>query len=103
MPLVLEARHLAMVLAVLAEHLPEAELRVFGSRATGKAHRHSDLDLLVVGPQDLPWQRLMAAEEAFAESDLPFSVDLVEAWKADADFLGRIRQESLPLWPPQAA
>lgn len=62
---------------MLSEHLPGREVRVFGSRATGRAKPHSDLDLIVMG--DEPVAALTHAElvSDFDESDLPFRVDLV--------------------------
>lgn len=45
----LSPNHLATVKAVLAEHVPECELWVFGSRATWTDKDYSDLDLAIVG------------------------------------------------------
>ena len=41
---------------LLASHLPVGvKIQVFGSRATGiRLKPHSDLDLLIVGPEKLP-------------------------------------------------
>ncbi len=45
--LVLSARHLAELRALLDRHVPDAVVWAFGSRVTGGAHEGSDLDLLV--------------------------------------------------------
>lgn len=39
-------RHLELVKKILEAHLPRVEVKVFGSRATGKAQPYSDLDLV---------------------------------------------------------
>ena len=65
----------AMVQALLARHLPGTEVWAYGSRAHGAAKPWSDLDLVAFAS---PAQQNAVAElrEAFAESDLPFRVDL---------------------------
>ncbi len=64
-----------IVLAVI----PDAEFRVFGSRATGRARPFSDLDLLILRPKRLNWEQRVALRDAFEASELPYCVDLVEA------------------------
>ena len=51
---------------------------VFGSRACGAAKRSSDLDLALEGPAKLDRKLLAALENAFEDSDLPYTVDLVD-------------------------
>ena len=76
--------HLAIVEGILAEHVPECEVRAFGSRATWNAKDYSDLDLAVVGEGPLPRGALARLKEAFEESRLPMRVDVVD-WNAIAD------------------
>lgn len=66
------------VRTLLAARLPGREVRVFGSRATGRAKPHSDLDLVVMG--ETPVDDRVRAElmADFDDSDLPFRVDLVD-------------------------
>ncbi len=59
--------------------LPGAAVAVFGSRATGRARPFSDLDLLLIDPPRLTWRQRADLRDAFEASELPFSVDLVEA------------------------
>ena len=77
----LNPNHLATVEAILAEHVPECEVRAFGSRATWTARDYSDLDLAVVGEGPLDWRTLSRLKEAFEESDLPMRVDVLD-WHA---------------------
>ncbi|HAT48993.1 MAG: nucleotidyltransferase domain-containing protein [Nitrospirae bacterium] len=73
-------RHLKMVKELLQRHLPDAEVWAYGSRVTGKGHEASDLDLVVRNPENLRVEipGVAALKEAFAESDLPIQVDVVE-------------------------
>lgn len=76
--------HLAIVERILAKHVPEYEVRGFGSRATWNAKDYSDLDLAVVGDEPLPSRTLSSLKEAFEESRLPMRVDVID-WNAIAE------------------
>ena len=52
----LNPNHLETVKGILAEHVPECEVRAFSSRATKTAKDYSDLDLAVVGGEPLDWK-----------------------------------------------
>ena len=69
---------------ILAEYVPECEVRAFGSRATWTAKDYSDLDLAVVGEGPLDWRTLDGLKEAFEESDLPMRVDVLD-WHTISD------------------
>lgn len=97
--------HADCVRRILQAHLPSgARVSVFGSRATGRGLKpHSDLDLLIDGPGELPLAAIADLREAFAESDLPFSVDLLERSDASAEFLSRIETEGMVELSPRPA
>lgn len=77
----LAPEQLAIVRTLLSAQFPECEVRAFGSRVTGNAKPYSDLDIVLVGPARLPIVRLAALREAFAESEIPIRVDLID-WHA---------------------
>ncbi len=79
-------RHLETIKRILREHVPECEVRVFGSRVTRKAKKYSDLDLAVVGDGTLDSDTLRLLKEAFEESDLPFRVDVLDWHGISASF-----------------
>ena len=74
----LNPNHLEIVERILTEHVPECEVRAFGSRATWTARDYSDLDLAVVGDGPLHWRTLSRLREAFEESRLPMRVDVLD-------------------------
>jgi type I restriction enzyme S subunit len=73
--------HLQTIRCILAAHVPECEVRAFGSRVAGTTKKYSDLDLAVVGRRKLDSDTLRLLREAFEESDLPFRVDVID-WAA---------------------
>ena len=77
----LPADQLAVVRRLLAAHVPDVEVRAFGSRVGGKPRPFSDLDLALVGERALESARLEALRDAFSESDLPIRVDVTD-WHA---------------------
>ena len=74
----LKPQHLKIVHDILSRHLPGREVQIFGSRATGRAKPHSDIDLVIMGDELLPVTTMRILRDAFDDSDLPFQVDLVE-------------------------
>ncbi|WVH09653.1 MAG: Nucleotidyltransferase domain protein [Fluviibacter phosphoraccumulans EoVTN8] len=80
---------LAIVKSILARHVPGAAVWAFGSRATGKAKKFSDLDLCIDTGKPLGLNLASALAEDFAESDLPWKVDLVD-WATTSEGFRKI-------------
>lgn len=79
MAIQLEQRHRKIVADVLATALGQiGEVKVYGSRATGRARASSDLDLVIFPPVSEAAIGTLALE--FEESDLPIFVDVI-AWE----------------------
>src|SRR5271155_6120617 len=75
----LPAEHRRLVLSILRANLPQTtKVWVFGSRATGRARRYSDLDLAIDAGRRLTLDEIARLTEAFSDSDLPYRVDLVD-------------------------
>lgn len=89
----LEKPHQAALAAMLEPLRGSSRLYLFGSRARGAWRRHSDIDILVDGDGPVPIELLARVETAIAESDLPVSVDLVDARRASAEFIAAISGE----------
>ncbi len=75
---------LAAVRQILRTHLPGREVRAFGSRVTGRTKPASDLDLCIMEGTPLAAAEVDRLRTAFAESDIPIKVDIVE-WAALSD------------------
>ena len=76
-----EEKYLTEIRRILGEHVPDCEVRVFGSRIEGKARDFSDLDLVLVGSEKLNWRRVEFLKDAFASSNLPMTIDVID-WHA---------------------
>ncbi|MYD33694.1 MAG: restriction endonuclease subunit S [Acidimicrobiales bacterium] len=70
--------HLAVVSSILNAHVSGRTIRAYGSRTKWSAREHSDLDLVVMGESPLGPSALAKLREAFEDSDLPFSVDVLD-------------------------
>ena len=86
----LKPQQLEQVRNILQQHVPEAKVYAFGSRVKRTAKVHSDLDLVVVGEAEIPLGRMHLLEEAFAESELPFRVDVLDWHAISAEFREQI-------------
>ena len=80
----LQPEDLHAVRAILAAAVPQCEVRAYGSRVTGTARPGSDLDLAIVGTAPIDPLVLARLGSVFEESDLPFSIDLLD-WNAVPD------------------
>ncbi len=93
----LSIHQLEIVRAILAHHVPDRDVLVFGSRARDNAKPMSDLDLAILGEEPLSLSLRSAIEEAFCESDLPMKVDLLD-WSTTADSFRRlIARDGVPV------
>ncbi len=89
--------HLAIVKRILAERVPSAEVRAFGSRVRGQAKPWSDLDLVIIGTAPLSLRELGELREAFEASTLPMRVDLVDWHTVGPAFREVIAAQAVPL------
>ncbi len=78
----IEERHLTIVKSILSKY--PYTFYAFGSRITGKNKKFSDLDIVYFEP--ISYQELAHLEEDFEESDLPFTVDIVNWNSCDPKF-----------------
>jgi predicted nucleotidyltransferase len=96
----LKESDLAEVKRILAEHVPECEVRAFGSRVDGEAREYSDLDLALVGAGQLDWQRIETLKDAFAASDLPIAIDVVDWHAISPEFRAVVEQSFVVVQEP---
>ncbi len=78
---------------ILRAHVPDCTVWVFGSRATGRTKPYSDLDLAVSGEKLLGMDLIGQLAESFAESDLPYKVDIVDWTTASENFRKTIERD----------
>ena len=93
----LEPGQLATVRSIMRSTLPNVRVWAFGSRVQGRAKRFSDLDLAVEGEAALEWQQLFALKDAFSESDLPITVDVLDLRSISPEFRLLVERERVAL------
>lgn len=87
-----------LVCSIFATHLPDTEVWAYGSRVHWNATPSSDLDLVAFSSDK---SELANCRDAFAESSLPFRVDLFLWDEIPENFQDRIKQEYAVLMPKQ--
>lgn len=85
----IEPRHLEMIFSILKKY--GYTFYIFGSRITEKARKFSDVDLCYT--DDIPSKTLFAIKEDFEESNLPYTVDLVNYHKCQPYFQEIIKKK----------
>ena len=85
----LNPKHLETVQRILLKHIPDCEVRAFGSRVKWTAKDYSDLDLAVIGSRRFDLREMSRLTEAFEESNLPIRVDVVD-WYAISEGFKRV-------------
>ena len=97
-PIDIRSHDLSIVQQILRATLPpHAKVCVFGSRATGKTKRSSDLDLAIDAGRPLTQNENFALGDAFDESDLPYKVDLVDMHNVSETFKAIIERDMVAL------
>ena len=97
-PVDIRADHLEIVQGILREHLPGGvNAWVFGSRADWTTKDSSDLDLALEGKSKLDRKVLGALADAFEDSDLPYTVDIVDINRVSENFRRIVDAERAPL------
>jgi len=84
-----------MVLDALGQH--DAAVWLFGSGARGEAPQHSDsdIDIAILPRDDLSSGFFAELAADFAESTIPYDVDLVDLRHADAALVDEVRREGV--------
>jgi uncharacterized protein len=74
-------KYKSIIQDILHRLAPECEVRAYGSRVNGGSHAGSDLDMVVIGKKPIDWKVMAKLRGEFEESNLPFSVDVLD-WNA---------------------
>lgn len=88
----LDPKNMEIVLDILKKHIPQYEVRAFGSRITQQYKKFSDLDIAILAPSELNIRELGDIKDAFSESNLPIKVDVLDWHNISEDFQNLINQ-----------
>jgi type I restriction enzyme S subunit len=89
-----ESKQLALIKKILKRHITYKTVWAYGSRVNWTANQYSDLDLVVF---DANTVKLGELKEDFAESDLPFTVDVMPWGKIPEKFKNKILEKYVVL------
>lgn len=80
--------HLRLLRQIVQKHVDTTKYQpiVFGSRVNGKARKYSDVDLGFLSAEPLSQKTLYRVMDDLEESDLPYTVDVVDFATADPKF-----------------
>ncbi len=96
-PVDIRPDHLQIVQDILHMHLPlGVKVRVFGSRANWTTKDSSDLDLALEGENRLNHKLLGTLKDAFTDSTLPYTVDVVDFQRIGDSFRQIVEAQSVP-------
>lgn len=95
----LTERYLQLIRDVLDHELSQCRCRVylFGSRAENRANRASDVDLAVDTNEGVK-EKLARIQTAFEESEIPFTVDIVDLNSTSPALKQKIKQRGKLIW-----
>ena len=97
-PVDIRPDHLDIVHGILREHLPVGvKVWVFGSRANWTTKDSSDLDIALEGEGKLSHKLLGQLEDAFEDSSLPYTVDVVDLNRIGDSFKRIVESQRAPL------
>ena len=77
---------MSIVKGILKTYVPGCEVRVFGSRVSGRPKPYSDLDLVLMAESKINRETLIKLKEAFQESSLPSRVDVLDWHRISLEF-----------------
>jgi uncharacterized protein len=89
----LEERHLKIIHQILSKY--SYSFYAYGSRVKGTARKYSDLDLCY--REEVPSVMVRKIKEEFAESNLPFEVELVNWYHMNPEFQELIKKDLLKI------
>ena len=87
----LDDKQLNIVKHILKTHIPDYEVRAYGSRVTGNADKFSDLDIAILSLKNIDWRRLEHLKDSFSASELSIIVHIA-SWQRIADHFCAIKQ-----------
>lgn len=75
-----------IVLDIIKRFCSQCSVWVFGSRYTGNHKPYSDLDLVIICEEKISFKELGKIQDAFEESELNFSVDVLDWNRISEEF-----------------
>ena len=78
---------------ILSQHKQDYDFYYYGSRVKGNYEKTSDLDILIKGKEEMPYDKLEIIKFFFDKSDLPFVVNFIDFHSTDEKFYKMIEKD----------
>jgi len=88
----IEKEQLQILKKILKKYLPNAEIRIFGSRYKHTNKEYSDIDIAIVQKEKISIKLYSELKEEFEESNLKYRVDLID-WNIISEEFKQIIEE----------
>ena len=85
------------LVSIILKHVPDAQLKLFGSRANNTAKEFSDVDIAIITQDKLDLAKLTILKDEVAQSDFPYMVDLIDWHRVSDEFREHILKMSIEL------
>lgn len=93
----LSRKEVDLIISIIHSVVSDAEIFLFGSRASGRERADSDVDIAIRSRIEVTFEQILELKYLFSESDLPFFVDLVDLSVIDSCFRDAIANDLVPL------
>ena len=93
----LESEYKDKIIGILTVLFPDGKIYLFGSRARGTHSDRSDIDIAIDEGEVMRPRRLGEAVSMFAESNIPYKIDIVDFHSASDDMQYFIKKEGV-IW-----
>lgn len=88
----IEQKQLEILKDILKKHVPNAEVRIFGSRYKHTNKETSDIDIAIVQKEKIGLELYSKMKEEFEESNLKYRVDIID-WNVISEEFKKIIEE----------
>lgn len=82
-----------IIKSILAPYKKDFDFYYYGSRVKGNFEKSSDLDVLIRGKAEIPYDKLETLNFLFDNSDLPFVVNFADFYNIDEKFYDLIKKD----------
>jgi predicted nucleotidyltransferase len=89
----LNQKHREILISTIHSVVGRADIYLFGSFARGKARIDSDVDIAIRSQAKIPFEEMMRMKHLFAESELPYFVDIIDLNAIEESFRRAIEND----------
>ncbi len=88
----IEKEQLEIIRQILKKYVPDAEIRIFGSRYKHTNKEYSDVDIAIIDKEKINLSKIAKIKEEFEESNLKYIIDLLD-WNTISEEFKEIIEE----------